>query len=143
MRENLLKAAEGRVEEKIAELKKIEATIRGLLKQHDDQQEEKLRRIVKVYEAMKPKDTDQLKYLKENMECEGLVHRDKVISVELPQFVELEVTETDPGFKGDTAQGATKPAKLETGATIQVPQAPGITVRDQDGAALVVAPHHT
>jgi elongation factor P len=64
---------------------------------------------------------EQLKYLKENMECEGLVHRDKVISVELPQFVELEVTETDPGFKGDTAQGATKPAKLETGATIQVP----------------------
>jgi elongation factor P len=49
------------------------------------------------------------------------VHRDKVISVELPQFVELEVTETDPGFRGDTAQGASKSAKLETGATIQVP----------------------
>ncbi len=64
---------------------------------------------------------DQLKYLKENMECEGLVHNDRVISVELPQFVELEVTQTDPGFKGDTAQGATKPAKLETGAVIQVP----------------------
>jgi len=64
---------------------------------------------------------DQLRYLKENMECEGLVHRDKVISVELPAFVELVVAETDPGLRGDTAQGATKPAKLETGAIIQVP----------------------
>mgnify|MGYP002624604843 CR=1 FL=1 len=64
---------------------------------------------------------EQLKFLKENMECEGLVHDDNVISVELPQFVELSVTQTDPGFKGDTAQGATKPATLETGAVIQVP----------------------
>ncbi|RMH15794.1 MAG: elongation factor P [Gemmatimonadetes bacterium] len=64
---------------------------------------------------------DQLKYLKENMECEGLVHDGNVISVELPQFVELAVTQTDPGFKGDTAQGGTKPATLETGAVIQVP----------------------
>jgi elongation factor P len=64
---------------------------------------------------------DQLQYLKENMECEGLVHEGKVLSVELPQFVELEITETDPGVRGDTAQGGTKPAKLETGAVIQVP----------------------
>ena len=64
---------------------------------------------------------DQLRYLKENMECEGLVHDGTVISVELPQFVELVVTQTDPGFKGDTAQGGTKPATLETGAVIQVP----------------------
>ncbi len=64
---------------------------------------------------------EQLQYLKENMECEGLVHNDKVISVELPQFVELEVTKTDPGLRGDTAQGGTKPATLETGAVIQVP----------------------
>ena len=64
---------------------------------------------------------DQLKYLKENMACEGLVHDDMVISVELPNFVELVVIKTDPGFKGDTAQGATKPAVLETGAEIQVP----------------------
>jgi elongation factor P len=63
----------------------------------------------------------QLQFLKENMACEGLVHDDKVISVELPQFVELEVTQTDPGHKGDTAQGATKPATLETGAVINVP----------------------
>jgi len=64
---------------------------------------------------------NQLKYLKENMECEGLVHNGNVISVELPAFVELEVTHTDPGHKGDTAQGATKPATLETGAVVQVP----------------------
>ncbi len=64
---------------------------------------------------------DQLKYLKENMKCEGLVHEGTVLSVELPFFVELEVTETDPGLRGDTAQGGTKPAKLETGAVVQVP----------------------
>jgi elongation factor P len=64
---------------------------------------------------------DQLKYLKENMECEGLVHKDRVISVELPSFVELAVAQTDPGVRGDTAQGGTKPATLETGAVIQVP----------------------
>ena len=64
---------------------------------------------------------DQLRYLKENMECEGLIHDGVVISVELPQFVELLVIKTDPGFKGDTAQGASKGATLETGAEIQVP----------------------
>jgi elongation factor P len=64
---------------------------------------------------------DQLRYLKENMECEGLVHGDNMISVELPYFVELAVVETDPGVRGDTATGGTKPAKLETGAIIQVP----------------------
>ena len=63
----------------------------------------------------------QLKYLKENMQCEGLVHDGNVIAVELPDFVELAVTHTDPGFRGDTAQGGTKPATLETGARIQVP----------------------
>ena len=64
---------------------------------------------------------DQLKYLKENMECEGLVHDEKVIAVDLPQFVELAVSQTDPGVRGDTAQGGTKPATLETGAVVQVP----------------------
>lgn len=64
---------------------------------------------------------DQLRYLKENMECDGLVHDDRVIAVELPYFVELKIVETDPGVRGDTAQGGTKPAKLETGATVQVP----------------------
>jgi elongation factor P len=64
---------------------------------------------------------DQLRYLKENMGCEGLVHNDRIISVELPYFVTLEIVETDPGVRGDTAQGGTKPARLETGAVVQVP----------------------
>jgi elongation factor P len=64
---------------------------------------------------------DQLLYLKENMECEGLVHDGRVIAVDLPNFVELAVVQTDPGVRGDTAAGATKPAKLETGAVVQVP----------------------
>lgn len=64
---------------------------------------------------------DQLKYLQENMECEGLTRDGAVLTIELPQFVELEVAETDPGLRGDTAQGGTKPAKLATGAVVQVP----------------------
>jgi elongation factor P len=64
---------------------------------------------------------DQLKYLKEGMECSGLVHDGNVILIELPFFIELEVVETDPGVRGDTASGGTKPAKLETGAVVQVP----------------------
>ena len=64
---------------------------------------------------------DQLKYLKEGMECTGLVYRDKVILVELPNFVELKVVQTDPSVRGDTASGGTKPATLETGAVVQVP----------------------
>ena len=64
---------------------------------------------------------DQLKYLQENMECEGLTREGAVLTVELPQFVELEVVETDPGLRGDTAQGGTKPAKLATGAVVQAP----------------------
>lgn len=65
--------------------------------------------------------SEQLDYLKENMECEGLVHDDSVIAVELPNFVELEIVATEPGVRGDTAQGGTKPARLESGATVQVP----------------------
>jgi elongation factor P len=64
---------------------------------------------------------DQLEYLLENMVCEGLTRDGTIISVELPQHVELEVVETEPGVKGDTAQGATKPARLSTGAVVQVP----------------------
>ena len=64
---------------------------------------------------------DQLKYLKEEMECQGLMHEDRIIAIELPNFVELEIVETDPGVRGDTASGGTKPAKLETGAVVQVP----------------------
>jgi len=64
---------------------------------------------------------DQLSYLKENMICEALTRDGEPLSVELPFFVELEVAQTEPGVRGDTAQGGTKPAKLETGAVVQVP----------------------
>jgi elongation factor P len=64
---------------------------------------------------------DQVKYLKEGMECSGLLHDGTMLMVELPFFIELQVVETDPGVRGDTAQGGTKPAKLETGAVVQVP----------------------
>ena len=60
-------------------------------------------------------------FVKENMEVKVLSYKVKVFGVEPPNFVELEVTETDPGFKGDTATNATKPATLETGAEIKVP----------------------
>ena len=59
-------------------------------------------------------------YLKENMNVSVLSYDNRVIGVEVPNFVELEVVETDPGFKGDTATGGTKPAKLETGAVVKV-----------------------
>ncbi|HUT96695.1 MAG TPA: elongation factor P [Dehalococcoidales bacterium] len=64
---------------------------------------------------------DTLNYLKENASVEVTSYQGKLIGVELPITVELEVAETGPGFKGDTATGGTKPAKLETGITIQVP----------------------
>lgn len=64
---------------------------------------------------------DALKFVKENMIVKVLSFKGSVFGVEPPNFVELEVTETDPGFKGDTATGGTKPATVETGATIQVP----------------------
>ena len=64
---------------------------------------------------------NKVKYLKESTEAEVLTHNDRVIGVEIPFFMELEVTETDPGLRGDTASGGSKPATLETGAVIQVP----------------------
>ena len=64
---------------------------------------------------------DALKFVKENEMCKICSYNGNVFSVEPPLFVELEVTDTEPGFKGDTATGATKPATLETGATINVP----------------------
>ena len=64
---------------------------------------------------------DSLKFVKENMVVKILSHKGNVFGIEPPTFVELEVTETEPGFKGDTATGATKPATVETGATIKVP----------------------
>lgn len=64
---------------------------------------------------------DNFKFVKENMVCKILSYKGKVFGVEPPTFVELQVTQTDPGFKGDTATNATKPATLETGAEIRVP----------------------
>ena len=64
---------------------------------------------------------DTLKFVKENEMVKMLSHQGQVFSIEPPLFVELEITETEPGFKGDTAQGATKPAVVETGATVYVP----------------------
>ncbi len=62
-----------------------------------------------------------LKFVKENEMVKMLSHNGNVFSVEPPLFVELEIIETEPGFKGDTATGATKPATVETGATVNVP----------------------
>ena len=64
---------------------------------------------------------DMTLYLKENDACQVLTYGDEAISVELPAAVVLEVVVTEPGLKGDTAQGATKPAKMETGLTVTVP----------------------
>ena len=61
------------------------------------------------------------KYLKEGMEVSVIFHNGKVLEVELPISITLKVTETDPGVKGDTASGGTKPAILETGAQVMVP----------------------
>lgn len=64
---------------------------------------------------------DSFKFVKEEMMCKVLSYKGKVFGVEPPNFVELEVTQTDPGFAGNTATNATKPATLETGAEIRVP----------------------
>lgn len=64
---------------------------------------------------------DEKYYLKEGMNIQVLYYKDRAIGVELPNYVDLEVVETEPGFKGDTAQGGSKPAILETGLKIQVP----------------------
>lgn len=64
---------------------------------------------------------DSLKFVKENDMVKMLSHNGEVFAIEPPLFVELEITETEPGFKGDTATGATKPAIVETGATVLVP----------------------
>ena len=64
---------------------------------------------------------DALKFVKENEMVKIFSHKGQVFSIEPPLFVELEITETEPGFKGDTATGATKPATVETGAVVYVP----------------------
>ena len=64
---------------------------------------------------------DGVKYLKENMNVQILLHDSKIIGIDLPNFVELEVVDTPPAEKGNTAQGGTKPATLEGGAVVNVP----------------------
>lgn len=64
---------------------------------------------------------DNFKFVKENMTCKVLSYKGNVFGVEPPNFVELTITQTDPGFAGNTATNATKPATLETGAEIKVP----------------------
>ena len=64
---------------------------------------------------------DSLKFVKENEVVKICSYNGSVFAIEPPLFVELEITDTEPGFKGDTAQGATKPATVETGAQVNVP----------------------
>ncbi|MCK5407864.1 MAG: elongation factor P [Candidatus Krumholzibacteria bacterium] len=65
--------------------------------------------------------SDMNGFLRENIDVDILMEGDKPLVVELPNFVELSVKQTDPGFKGDTAQGGSKPATMETGLVVQVP----------------------
>jgi elongation factor P len=64
---------------------------------------------------------DSINYLKENMEIKVLYHKGMPINIEVPMFVELTIARTDPGVRGDTASGGSKPATLETGAVVKVP----------------------
>ena len=64
---------------------------------------------------------NSISYLKENMEIKVLYYKGKPINIDVPMFVELVITKTDPGVRGDTASGGSKPATLETGAVVKVP----------------------
>lgn len=75
---------------------------------------------------------DGVRFLKENMLCHVVLFKGTSIGVELPNSANLTVVETDPGFKGDTATGGTKPAKLETGAVVKVP------LFIEEGAVIIV-----
>lgn len=81
-----------------------------------------------------------VKYLKENMTCYVMLYNGQSIGVELPNSVDVVVVETDPGLRGDTASGGTKPAKVETGAVVKVPlfieQGETITVDTRTGQYL-------
>lgn len=81
---------------------------------------------------------EAMNWIKEGMTCELLMHGDVPVTIDLPPNVELRIEQTDPGFRGDTASGGTKPAKLETGVTVQVPlfvqQGEVIRVDTRDGS---------
>jgi elongation factor P len=64
---------------------------------------------------------DQVKFLQDNIEVVALCLRNEVLSITLPTFIQSDVTHTEPGFKGDTATGGSKPATIDTGASVQVP----------------------
>lgn len=64
---------------------------------------------------------DNIKFLKDNIDVAAYFFKDEVLNVNLPNFVEFTITHTEPGIKGDTAKSGTKPAEIDTGATIQVP----------------------
>jgi elongation factor P len=71
--------------------------------------------------VMKDKVGDEVRFLSEGLDCEVTVYNGNAIGIELPSSVVLQVTRSDPGIKGDTASGATKPATLSTGAVVNVP----------------------
>lgn len=64
---------------------------------------------------------DQAKYLQDNLEVSGMFYKDEIQKVIMPNFIIAEIKEAEPGFRGDTSKAGTKPAKIETGATVQVP----------------------
>ncbi len=64
---------------------------------------------------------DKIKYLKDNLDVTSYSYKDHILSITLPNFIEVKITHTEPGIKGDTAKSGTKPAEIETGANIQVP----------------------
>ncbi len=64
---------------------------------------------------------DKIKFLKDSLEVNGSFYKEEVLTINLPNFIEFTIANTEPGIKGDTAKGGSKPAKIETGATIQVP----------------------
>lgn len=81
---------------------------------------------------------DEVKYLLENMEVNIMMHEDEILGIELPNTVELTVAETEPGIKGDTASGGSKPATMETGVVVQVPffvnAGDKLVINTQDGS---------
>ena len=64
---------------------------------------------------------DKIKYLKDNLDVSGYFYKGEILNINPPNFIVFEITHTEPGIKGDTAKSGTKPAEVETGATIQVP----------------------
>ncbi|MFD1440010.1 MULTISPECIES: elongation factor P [Lacticaseibacillus] len=81
--------------------------------------------------------TDALKYMKENMEVKIMMHGNETLGVEVPNTVDLTVTATEPGVRGNTSSGGSKPATLETGLVVQVPffinEGDVLTINTQDG----------